>query len=104
MVFPISRRSQSAAAGRLLLNLEQGGTPIIHVVRFPQLTINHGLLLFAAAPDETGLHFAVYDPNQPAQPSRLAYDQAQRTFFFPRNHYWSGGRVDVIEIYRGWLF
>lgn len=104
MVFPISRRSQSAMAGQLLRTLEQGGAPIIHVVRFPQLTINHGLLLFAAAPNETGLHFAVYDPNQPARPSKLAYDPAQRTFFFPRNHYWSGGRVDVIEIYRGWLF
>lgn len=99
MVFPISRRHQAATARQLTMAIDQGNVPIIHIVRFPQLTINHGLLLFSQAASSTGLQFQVYDPNVPQHPSELTYDPARQTFVFPPNQSWAGGRVDVIEIY-----
>ena len=104
MVFPISRRHQERTARELVASLGAGRAPIVHLVRFPQLTINHGVVLFGCRETESAIHFAAYDPNVPAHPSGLSYERVPRTFVFPPNHYWAGGRVDVIEVFRGWLF
>jgi hypothetical protein len=104
MVFPISRRHQERTAEQLALRLRTGIPPILHLVRFPQLTINHGIILFSARATEKFIQFSAYDPNIPDHPTEMTYDRPARTFFYPRNHYWAGGRVDVIEIYRGWIY
>ncbi len=104
MVFPISRRHQAAMAAELESALDRGGEPIIHLVRFPQLTINHGMILFGKERNGEGLVFKAYDPNIPARPAELRYDAADRGFFLPPNHYWAGGQVDVIHVYQGWVY
>ncbi|MCP5516294.1 MAG: hypothetical protein H7A45_03440 [Verrucomicrobiales bacterium] len=104
MVFPFSRTHQAREAVGLATALNAGRLPIVHVVRFPQLTINHGLLLFGAESTSDGVRFTAYDPNQPEASVSLRYDQAARTFHLPANHYWAGGRVDVFETYRGWFY
>lgn len=104
MVFPISRRHQAAMAEQLVKALDERPAPIVHLVRFPQLTINHGIVLYGVDEDAIGLRFAAYDPNVPAQASQLTYHRADQTFYFARNHYWAGGKLDVIEVYRGWLY
>jgi hypothetical protein len=104
MIFPITRRNQKYVSGQLLKSFVQRAIPIVHLVRFPQLTLNHGVVLFDPEETEAEIRFATYDPNQPGQPTGLVYRRADRTFYFPRNHYWAGGRVDVIEVYRGWFY
>ena len=104
MVFPISRRHQARTAERLAKAVDEGTAPIVHLVRFPELTINHGLLLYEVQRTPAGLRFDAYDPNTPSRPSELIFQAAERTFSFPRNTYWAGGRLKVIEIYRGWLY
>jgi hypothetical protein len=104
MILPVFRRHQERMAGRLAAALTARRAPIVHLVRFPQLTINHGIVLYALAETPSALRFMAYDPNVPEHPAELSYSRADRTFYFPRNHYWAGGRVDVIEVYRGWLY
>ncbi len=104
MVFPISRSHQARTAESLTRAITAGQAPIVHLVRFPQLTINHGIILFAKRDLTDGWGFAAYDPNLPGRPTELSYHTASRTFQFPRNHYWFGGRLEVIEIYRNWLY
>jgi len=104
MVFPITRRHQEQTAHRLTGRLAGGSLPIVHLVRFPQLTINHGLLLFGARAGEDRTRFEAYDPNCPEHPVTLSYHWGTREFHLPANRYWAGGRVDVIEIYRSWWF
>jgi hypothetical protein len=104
MAFPISRRHQEAMARQLMASLEKNPVVIIHLVRFPQLTINHGILLFGVTRQPDGLQFSAYDPNIPEQPVTLSYKDSDRSFYFPRNHYWIGGRLDVIETYRNWFY
>ena len=37
-------------------------------------------------------------------PSNGAYVEAtERAFSLPANHYWAGGRLDIIEIYHSWF-
>ena len=104
MVFPISRRHQERTRDALTARLEQGVPPIVHLVRFPQLTINHGMTVFAVEPGSQETRFTAYDPNEPAHPVRLTFDHSTRTFTLPPNRYWAGGRLEVIEIYRSWWF
>lgn len=102
MIFPFSRAHQERTAEQLLADLGQNRPPVVHVVRFPQLTINHSVLLFGAKETEKEILFSVYDPNKPDSPKVLTFDRASRTFSFAGNDYWPGGRVDIYEIYRSW--
>jgi hypothetical protein len=104
MIMPLSRHHQEKMARQLADDLKADRPPVVHLVRFPQLTINHAVVLFDANEDEKEIRFAVYDPNKPEKPAVLTYDRARRTFNFPANDYFPGGRVDVYEIYRGCLY
>jgi hypothetical protein len=104
MVFPVPHWHQERTARRLTRALDAGTPPIVHVFRFPRVTINHGVVIYEVAESPAGLRFLAYDPNVPERPAELTYDQATRSFLLPRNHYWAGGRVKVVHVYRGWYF
>jgi hypothetical protein len=99
MILPVSRPHQERMAAQLVRSVQSRRAAIVHLFRFPELTINHGVALYAAAETETGLRFTAYDPNLPGQPTELNYHRAGRTFHFPRNHYWAGGPVNVVETF-----
>ena len=103
MVFPISRSHQQRAADSLAHALGRGLSPMIHLVRFPALTINHGMILFAAAAKPDCWDFSAYDPNDPSRPAIISFDKSSRHFSLPANAYWAGGHLDVIEIFRSWF-
>lgn len=103
MVFPISRHNQSKTAVRLRETIARDGTAVVHLVRFPKLTINHGVVLFGSRETLEGVSFDVYDPNDPSKPSVLTYHSKTSTFYFPANAYWAGDELDVIELYRSWF-
>lgn len=103
MVFPIPRAHQAHTAADLQAALARGESPIVHLVVFPRLTMNHGMILFDCRATGEGLEFDAYDPNMPQSPARLTYNAEQRTFHLPANPYWAGGPLDVIEIYRSWF-
>jgi hypothetical protein len=103
MIFPISRAHQKCTAENLLAAIQNNFSPIIHLVKFPALTINHGMILFDVAETEGGLEFSAYDPNDPEKPVGLKFDRAAKKFFLPANSYWAGGELNIIEIYRGWF-
>jgi hypothetical protein len=103
-VFPLTRAHQNRMSKQLLDSIRQNRPAVIHVVRFPKLTINHSLVVFDANEEENTIRFAVYDPNHPEKPSVLTFDRATRRFDLPRNPYFIGGRVDVYEIYHAWNY
>lgn len=100
MLFPFSRRHQGRVAEGLASALADGRPRLVHLVRFPQLTINHAVLVFAAQATPEGWDFQAADPNSPDRPSTLSYRRADQTFTWPPNTYFGGGRVDVYEVYR----
>jgi hypothetical protein len=104
IIFPFSRRNQAAMADRLRAELARGVVPVIHVVLFPEQTINHALLVYEVKETAEGLQFSCYDPNDPVKPLELSYEAAGRQFRFPATKYFSGGAVDVNEVYRNWLY
>lgn len=104
MLFGFSRARQKAEVTRLIESIRQNRPPVVHIVKFPKLTINHALLLFAVTEDVTTVQFTVYDPYNPMEPEVLTFDRATGTFTFPRNPYFIGGEVDIYEIYRAWNY
>jgi len=100
MVFPLTRRHQEKLAAQLIEDVTNHCPPVVHLLRFPQLTLNHAVLVIAATQAEQEILFSIYDPNQPDAPETLRFDRASRTFTLPANRYWPGGRVDVYGIYR----
>jgi hypothetical protein len=103
MVFPISREHQRKTAASLADTLSNGYSPIVHLVRFPALTINHGMVLSEAVPNSGGWDFPAYDPNNPEKPTVISFDNAARQFSLPANAYWPGGPLDIIEIFANWF-
>jgi hypothetical protein len=104
MIFPFSRGHQEEVALALWSDLRQGRSPVVHVVRFPELTINHALLVFNVTPSLHEIRFDVYDPNSPDKPAALTFHRDRGRFEFPPTFYFVGGRVDVYEVYCGGLY
>jgi hypothetical protein len=104
IMFPFSRAHQEKTVERLIEDLKQNRPPVVHIICFPKLTINHALLLFDVKENGKALEFATYDPNKPDKPKVLVFDRATRTFSFPGNDYFPGGNVDIYEVYRSCWF
>jgi len=103
MVLPISRAHQTATAARLIAALGQNVCPIIHLVTFPALTINHGMIVYDVRQTGEGAEFSAYDPNDPDHPAVLHLDHRRKTFSLLPNTYWAGGDLNIIQIYRSWV-
>ena len=101
MVFPFSRRHQRREADRMAARIAAGDPAVVHVVRFPDLTLNHALVVHAVDETPTGRSFQAYDPNLPGRPVELAFDAARGRFALPALPYFVGGEVSVYEVYRG---
>jgi hypothetical protein len=104
MIWPFSRNEQEKMAAQLVADLRRNDPPVVHVVRFPQLKINHAVVLYDVKESAGKLEFTTYDPNIAEGSSVLTFDRQARTFSFPRNDYFVGGKVDVYEIYHRWNY
>ena len=104
MIFPLTRSHQERMAQQLVGRLKAGGVPLVHVVRFPSLSINHAMLFYDFKETNETIEFTAYDPNDPKHPLPLTFNRAQRRFLMPRTNYFPGGRVDIYEIFYSWKY
>jgi len=104
MVFAFSPEHQRRTADELLASLERGHPPIVHVMNFPHVTVNHTLLLHRAEATPLEILFQAYDPNNPGNETVLHYERAEARFDLQETRYWPGGRVTAYEVFRGLLY
>lgn len=104
MIYPFAPRQHRATAAELVADLALGHPPIVHLVNFPRITINHTVVVFDAESGPTEIRFHAYDPNDSQQPGLLVFDRATATFRFSSTDYFSGGTVKAYEIYDGLFF
>jgi hypothetical protein len=100
MIFPFSRGHQRKTADALYTEAKMMRPPIVHLIRFPRITINHAVLIYDAKDTGAEIRYAVYDPNEPDEPTELVFDKKARTFNFAANRYFVGGPLNVYEIFR----
>jgi len=104
MIFPFSRTHQQAMMEQLCDSLRRNRPPVVHLARFPQLTINHAILLLDVRETATKVTFVTYDPYVSSNAVELVYDRRQRKFEFAGNDYYIGGWVNVYEVYSAWNY
>lgn len=104
MIFPVTGRFEEKMAEKLKRSLAQRRLALVHLFRFPRITINHGIVLYRFAESDEAIEFEAYDPNLPGQPVALVYEKARRVFTFAPNLYWGGGDLNVMEIYSGFPY
>jgi hypothetical protein len=104
MVLPFTRGQRTREARRLAAKLHEDGPVVIHVVTFPQLTLNHALVLHTATQTPDGWQYEAYDPNTPDRPARLHFGLVEGRFRLEPTPYFLGGRVEVYEVYRNLLY
>jgi len=99
MIFRVSGRFQEKMAEKLKRSLSIRGVALVHLFRFPRITINHGIVLYRFADSARDIEFEAYDPNIPEHPVTLVYEKQRREFTFAPNIYWGGGVLSVMEIF-----
>ena len=104
MAVLFTRAHQTRTAGSLVAALKQNRLPILHLVKFPAMSINHCIVLFAATETGRGWEFESYDPNNAGEPEQLTFDRSSQTFFLAPNACWPGGELNVSHICRSWFF
>ena len=91
-------------AEKLKRSLPQRGLTLVHLFRFPRITINHGIVLYGLTESEQTMEFEAYDPNIPEHPVKLVYERKRRVFTFAPSRYWGGGVLSVMEIFCDWPY
>lgn len=104
MIFGFPPEHQRRMARRLLERLAAGQHPLVHVSNFPQIDINHTVLVIDVVETPVELRFAVYDPNDARAPVPLVYDRASARFSYARTLFFPGGHANVYEVYDGFMF
>jgi len=104
MIFPFRPVQQRDEAERLRASVAAGWPPIVHVFRYPRITLNHFVLFYAVEQTPTELRFLAYDPNDAEQPIVVSYDRAARAFDYAATPYFPGGPVKAYEAYDGLLY
>jgi hypothetical protein len=104
MIFPFPSGHQRRLARDLVDALARGWPPIVHLLRYPRLTVNHLVLVYAAEESPAAIRFRAYDPNDAAAPVVLTYDRVAGTFSYSPTAYFPGGPVKAYEVYRGLLY
>lgn len=104
MIFRFSPAHQRRTAESMLEQLADDRPPIVHVVQFPKITINHTFLIYRAVETTTRVDFVAYDPNHPRREILLRYDRAEAGFELDPTLYWPGGRVITYAVFHGWLY
>ena len=104
MVFPVVGRHRQWTANGLKRSLPKRGLTLVHLFRFPHITINHGIVLYGMNETDQTREFKAYDPNIPEHPVKLVYEKKRRVFTFAPNRYWGGGELNAIEIFWHWPY
>jgi hypothetical protein len=104
MIFPFAPRQNRAAVEGWLEDLARWRLPVVRVVNFPTIDVNHTLVLFAAEPSPLEVRFFAFDPNQASTPLSFVFRRADASFHYPRTSYARGGTVQVYEVYAGFFF
>lgn len=103
MILPFTRSGQAKEAARLVNAVRANRAPVLHVLTFPTLTLNHAVVLLSAVETSARIEFRAYDPNEPEAVLDLVFDRTERSFKLPPTAYFVGGLINAYEVYCGVL-
>ena len=105
MLYEYSLKYQERTHAELDATLARRELFVAHLSTFPNLSINHAVLVYARKPAsqaarKVGIErYVVYDPNHPEAPRELTWSPAGRAFAYQKDWDFVGGFVRVYQVY-----
>ena len=100
-----SWQHQERTHAALDATLARGELFVAYLSTFPNLSINHAVLVYARKPASSAAsaraieRYVVYDPNHPEAPRELTWSPTERAFAFQKDWDFVGGLVRVYQVY-----
>lgn len=99
MILPFGREGQRREAEALAQGVREGRAPVVHLVDFPRLRMNHAVVFMDVSESDGDFRFTAYDPNSPDQPVTLRFEGRNGRFEMQPVAYFLGGPVSAYEVY-----
>jgi hypothetical protein len=102
MFYEHSRNYQERTHANLDQTLARGELFVAYLSTFPNLSINHAVLVYACKPASGAARterYLVYDSNHPEAPRELIWSPMERAFAFQKDWDFVGGFVRVYQVY-----
>jgi hypothetical protein len=100
VTFPVTVGQQERVARETLAELDAGRMVQLLVTNLPKVELNHTVIAYDyRIYDGRFLEFIVYDPNEPEEPGRVAFDRAERTFFASGVYDTEPGTIRAFRMY-----
>ena len=100
VVFPVTGGQQERVARETLAELDAGRTVQLLVTNLPKVELNHTVIAYDYRIYKGRfLEFIVYDPNEPEEPGRVAFDRTDRRFFASGVYDTEPGEIRAFRMY-----
>ena len=103
IVAPIPDCIEADLNDEIFHDLQMNYPTIVWLYNFPNLNINHTVVVFAGQQNFGRFRYRVYDPNYLDGPEELEYDPGTERFSYQPTFYFKGGAVSARAVYRGLL-
>ena len=106
MFYARSAKYQEQTHAALTAALARGDLFVGYLSTYPNLSINHAVLVYArrtSHSDSGTERYLVYDPNHADAPRELSWSASKRSFAYQKDVDFIGGPVRVYQVYGKWL-
>lgn len=103
VTWPVSPRHQETVAREILDELARGQLVQLLVTNWPKPELNHTVVAYAARGGANGIDLLVWDPNEPAVPGIVTFEDDTRQFFATRMYATEPGPIRAFRMYYSWL-
>ncbi len=99
VTLPVPGAHQEAVAHEIVDELRAGRLVQLLVTNWPKPELNHTVVAFESRPAAGGVEFVVWDPNDPAEPGIMTFDQTARRFWATRLYDTEPGPIRAFRMY-----
>lgn len=99
VIYPMPGAHQEGVARETVAELQSGRAVQWLITNLPVLELNHTVVVYAYHAGSGLIDFVVYDPNDPAVPGTIRFDQQARRFSSTRLYNTSVGPIRAFRMY-----